>query len=268
MSEATHNETRQGPLSGTIFASDFDGTLCETDWDTGEAHFSSDDLAAIERYREAGGLFGVCTGRTIGSILETTEGVLDFDFFIVNTGSQVFAQNGELVFERSLTRDVAHELYLRYGKDAPGFVSQAETGFVCIGNESMIPGVPFVESVYDIEGKLFGVSLEYEADRESARLACEDLSSRYASRVAAFQNLGSVDIVPLGCSKGEGLRIAREALGARRSGGIGDSFNDLPLLEAADLAYTFHKSPDSVRQAADLVVGSIAEALEHFTRKA
>ncbi|MDO4537393.1 MAG: HAD-IIB family hydrolase, partial [Coriobacteriales bacterium] len=238
---------QQGRLSGTAFASDFDGTLCETDWDSGKSHFKPEDLKAIARYREAGGLFGVCTGRTIGSILEVTEGVLEFDFFIVNTGSQVFGLNQELVHESTLSHDIANELYLRYGMDAPGFVSQAETGFVCVGEDSMIPGVPAVPSVYDIEGKLFGVSLEYQDDREAARVACEDLSRRYADKVVCFQNLGSVDIVPLGCSKGEGVRIAREALGARCVGGVGDSFNDLPLLEAADLAYTFHKAPEVVR---------------------
>ena len=46
--------------------------------------------------------------------------------------------------------------------------------------------------------------------------------------------------------------------------GIGDSFNDLPMLEAADVAYTFHKSPQTVKDQAGCVVSSLVEALDDF----
>ena len=41
---------------GTAFASDFDGTLCQSDWVTGEQHFDPANLDAIRRYQADGGL--------------------------------------------------------------------------------------------------------------------------------------------------------------------------------------------------------------------
>ena len=48
--------------------------------------------------------------------------------------------------------------------------------------------------------------------------------------------------------------------------GIGDSINDLPLLEASDVSYTFPYAPEICRQRADKVVDTIVDALEDSLR--
>jgi hypothetical protein len=55
-----------------------------------------------------------------------------------------------------------------------------------------------------------------------------------------------------------------KALGVNVVAGAGDSYNDLPLLTAADVSYTFHTSPAQVRAAATNTVADLAEALGHF----
>ena len=54
----------------------------------------------------------------------------------------------------------------------------------------------------------------------------------------------------------------RDTLGDFTLYGIGDSINDLPLLEAADVSYTFPYAPEICRQRADKVVDTIVDALE------
>ena len=44
--------------------------------------------------------------------------------------------------------------------------------------------------------------------------------------------------------------------------GIGDSINDLPLLLASDVSYTFPYAPKEVQEAATKVVENIVEALD------
>ena len=44
--------------------------------------------------------------------------------------------------------------------------------------------------------------------------------------------------------------------------GIGDSLNDLPLIEAADVSYTFPYAPEEVQKKVTKVVKNIVEALE------
>ena len=71
-----------------------------------------------------------------------------------------------------------------------------------------------------------------------------------------------VDVVAAGCSKGTGIDKVREIFGIERFGGIGDSYNDLPLLEASDISFTFPDSPEELRKAADEIVLSVSDAIE------
>lgn len=254
-------------VRGTAMASDFDGTMCHSNWETGEQSFDPRNLEAIRRYQDEGGLFGVCTGRPMQSILEVLEGILDLDFYIVTTGSQVFDGNHRLLWERSIERGVAQELYERFSSPKSTMVAVSEGQFVSVGYP-MNDAMPTVPSLDDVRGTLLGVSFECLGNRDVAREVCEEINASFAGVVEGFQNLGSVDVVPAGCSKGTGVDVVRKALGLRRIAGIGDSYNDLPLLGAADVAYTFEESPAEVRDAADVVVRTLADALADFSANA
>jgi hydroxymethylpyrimidine pyrophosphatase-like HAD family hydrolase len=43
--------------------------------------------------------------------------------------------------------------------------------------------------------------------------------------------------------------------------GIGDSFNDIPMLDACDISFTFDFSDPQVQEHADYIVHSIEEAI-------
>ena len=58
----------------------------------------------------------------------------------------------------------------------------------------------------------------------------------------------------------------RETYGEIKLYGIGDSINDLPLLEASDVSYTFPYAPKSVQEKATKVVETIVDALEDSMR--
>lgn len=44
--------------------------------------------------------------------------------------------------------------------------------------------------------------------------------------------------------------------------GIGDSYNDIPMLETVDRSFTFPTSPESLTLIVDDVVDSVEEALD------
>ncbi len=44
--------------------------------------------------------------------------------------------------------------------------------------------------------------------------------------------------------------------------GIGDSYNDIPMLETVDHSFTFPTSPESLTSIVDDVVDSVEEALD------
>lgn len=248
----------------TAFASDFDGTLCESDWNLGIERFDPADLEAVRAYQAKGGLFGVCTGRPLSSIVESLRGKLELDFYIVTTGAQVLDARLGPISVHEIDRDVVARLHAQFAADDTGFVVVTDDQFVSVGGLAG-PGIERIESLTELKGSVYDVSLEFLDDEDAARVACAQVNERFGSSVAAFQNRGSVDIVPVGCSKGSGVHAVRKALGVNCIAGIGDSYNDLPLLEAADVSYTFHKAPAEVQTAADYVVDSVAEALAHFS---
>lgn len=251
--------------AGTAFASDYDGTLCQSNWVTWEEHFDPDVLDAVRGYQEAGGLFGVCTGRTLGAVTQSLEGVLTLDFYIVATGAQVFDKELRPIFQRAIDRDVASRLCEMYASSKVNVVAVADSDLVSVGSQ-FSSGVPVVGSLGELTGNLYGVSFECHGNADLARRIRDDINKCFGAAVEGFQNLGSVDVVAKGCSKGTGVQIAKEAYGVTCIAGAGDSYNDLPLLQTADVSYTFHESPQFVREAATHVVSNLADALAHFTR--
>lgn len=245
---------------GTAFASDFDGTLCQSNWETREEYFDPAVLGAVRAYQQAGGLFGICTGRPLFGVKRSLEHILVPDFYITTTGAQVHDRDLRPLFERTIDPDVAQWLANTFASEEMLVVAVTDNGFVNVGR-TFIREVPTVASIAEVEGKLLGVSLESHGNERLARAACEQINARFPDVVEGFQNLGSVDVVAKGCSKGAGVRVVREALGTPCVAGAGDSYNDLPLLTAADVSFTFHSSPAEVRAAATHVVADLAEAL-------
>jgi HAD superfamily hydrolase (TIGR01484 family) len=123
-----------------------------------------------------------------------------------------------------------------------------------------------VSSFAEIEDDIYGLSLLLGSLQE-ARQTAGEINATWDESLVAYQNTRMVDIVPAGCSKGNAVRMVRELLDVDVVAGIGDSFNDIPLLEAADVAYAFSDAPDELRLVATKTVRSAGAALEDFTRR-
>ena len=71
----------------------------------------------------------------------------------------------------------------------------------------------------------------------------------------------SIDIVRKGCSKGTGIKIIKDYYHLEKVAGIGDSYNDLPMLKVVDTAFTFKTSPQEIQKQVHYCVNDIAEAI-------
>lgn len=63
-----------------------------------------------------------------------------------------------------------------------------------------------------------------------------------------------LDIVAADSGKGNAIRWLKDYMKADVSVAFGDNFNDLPMLEAADIGVTMAESPDSLKAVVDLVL--------------
>ena len=249
-----------------LFASDFDGTLNFHDGDV----VRPADLAAIKAYQATGGLFGACTGRPLLGLEKEAQGAIPFDFYISATGATLHDAEQRLVWGASMDRAVIEEMVEAIGKpccDSFGTLVVAADDYWLVGEGSLDwPIISYAPTFDDLPGPFIGWAMGTETLAEAEEAAAQVIA-RHGDVATAYVNLASIDVVPVGCSKGSGLRRAAEHFGATLTGGIGDSFNDLPLLEAADVAYTFRSAAPEVQAAADVLVDSVAEALEDFARR-
>lgn len=234
-------------------ASDFDGTLFFPEG------FKEEDLNRIREFQKQGNLFGLCTGRDLKSILETVEGILDLDFYIVNSGACILDKNLKVIHQKCMDFEVMCEMVEHYRRHAEIYI-QANQRLYAFPENSWLPDPEeIIQSAEEVEGEIYGISLFLE-DEERAEKACRELNERYPD-LTAFQNKGDVDVVRKGCSKGEGLLLVRELMQVDEMAGIGDSYNDISMLKAASPSFTFPSSPERVRSHAQILVDSVAEAV-------
>ncbi len=248
-----------------VFASDFDGTLyfykaAEPD------RLPMESVEKIREYQEAGNLFGLCTGRQVGGLTPFITGFVEPDFFITSSGANIVDRQYEEIQKRGVDPDIAWAITNEMRAKGCRMTLDVE-GDICVFEKMDYPGKYYViTGPEDLpEGLIHQVSVHTESPEEAAKYVAL-INERFGDRVTAYQNVQEIDIAPKGCSKGKGVDVLRTYLqdtyGDIKLYGIGDSYNDLPLLEAADVSYTFTYAPEEVQKKATKVVNNIVEALE------
>ena len=243
--------------------SDFDNTLF---FRNTEEQFKAQDIFEILFFQKRGGLFGICTGRSPDSILDTIGHFMHPDFIISVSGALIIDGKGTVLDKHCLDLATTEAIYNRF-KDKALVVVHAD-GHVYALCKMEYPLQIQIESCDELPAdRIYGISMRLP-DEEAAAEAVQRIQEEFGDRAAAFQNLVNVDIVAAGCSKGTGAAKAKELFSIGKMGGIGDSFNDLPLIEAADVGFTFPTSPEALRSAADHTVLSVSQAIETLEKEA
>ena len=245
-----------------VFASDFDGTMY---FYKAEVKLPPENVEWIRRYQAAGNLFGLCTGRQVGGLTPFINGLVEPDFYITSTGANIVDRNLKPIFKRGVDRAVADAI-VKAVKPKNYRVTLDVEGDICVFAKMDYPGFYYVIDCVDNAppGLIHQLGIHTESPAEAAELSAW-VNANFGEHVNAFQNVQEVDVAPLGCTKGKGVLLLRdwmrEHYGEIKLFGIGDSINDLPLIEAADVSYTFPYAPETVQQKATKVVPTIVEAL-------
>ncbi|UTY37798.1 HAD family hydrolase [Allocoprobacillus halotolerans] len=235
-------------------ASDFDGTLYFEDG------VREHDQKAILNFQKHH-LFGLCTGRPFIGVQHYIKDIIQPDFYIVSSGACILDKDGQVLYEQTLSKDTMQAIYQQYHHQAEVSI-QADFRIYTLLKDSKIPIVQtYVETLDDVGSEhIFGLSINAKNEQQ-AKQWTQDLNETYDD-IVAFQNKEYIDIVKKGCSKGAAIQKLKELLHLDYVYGIGDSYNDIPMLESADCSFTFHDSPESVQKKATYVVSSINEAIQ------
>ena len=219
-----------------ILASDYDGTL-------NRGGISASVREAVARFRAAGNLFGIVTGRDYWMYETVARENLPIDFILAMNGAMLIATDGErageiLRVERQANngcmRWIAEHLWTHYGQSVDTVLVRDRITFradVPEGNERY---APLSRADADSPDGIKAFSqMNTRCDTEDlARRCAEEINARWGDTINALQNGVCIDIPPAGIDKGEGVARYAAAMGVPGENVYcaGDNMNDYAMI--------------------------------------
>ena len=243
-------------MKKSLILFDIDGTLLQSEIN----EIPQSTIIAISKLKEAGHQLGIATGRALFLVDERMK-QLPFDTFVTANGQHIMHQ-GSVIYENAIPTEVISSL-----------IGEAESLNMAIGllsaNRSTVTGADeAVKESFDrvsITIPEIIPNLHHEEPILQAWFFSEDfghLPEKYKDhlRFVPWLNFGA-DIVPVNGSKAEGIKALINHLPEKPEQVIafGDGFNDIEMLELADIGIAMGNAADKVKAHADFVTKSIDE---------
>ena len=276
-----------GIFSGCLLASDIDGTLMT------EGKVPARNLEAIQRFQQEGGLFTIATGRSTKAVLPV------FDFIrcncpaIVYNGGMIYDYEAQqILYERALSsadKRLCAELVPSFPQVGIEVHSGSRVYLLNRSAESdwheayerITPTCTTVEAILDQPwNKVFFALDREETFDDILRLAEPKLRESGTSYIVKTYatDRGSThyacEQMPAGVNKGTALPELARLTGVKPGHvfAIGDYYNDVELLAAADVSAVPVESPEALKRDADFIcgscaVGAVADFIEYIESK-
>ena len=240
-----------------IIASDYDGTL---------NHGGIDDKKrnAIRRWRKAGNLFGLVSGRGAPDLVDLRrKNGFECDFLLASNGAVILNPEGEILAESRCDGRLAMPL-LEFIMSIGCEWASVHTSFRCIIDErdderledeftlKTLPEIPYFNQISTI----------LPDDSEAARVT-DAVREKFGEHLNPLQNGRCIDIVSADMNKAQGLYNLLEIVGAEYDDMItvGDNINDTHMI-AEFRSYAMENAVQSIKNIADYITPGVTELIE------
>lgn len=268
-------------LNAKLIVSDFDGTLI-----TSDQRVLPEVKSAISSYISDGGIFAVCTGRMLASILPQVR-ALGLEGLVVACQGTVIAdiKSGELIRNGGLSASEAAEI-CKVLEDL-GAPINAYSG------DKLFSNIPKDNKYLKLYEKITGITAKHVSSPLSEYVSASDekwqkiaslcrpedrqkllyyLSEKFAGRYDVTCSADVlVEVSPLGDDKGSALRFLANHYGIdiKDTVAAGDNLNDLPMIIAAGTGVAVGNAVQGLKDAADYISctndeGAIAQVIKKF----
>jgi len=268
-------------LNYSLIASDLDSTMI-----TETLALPEENIAAVERVRNAGCHFAICSGRATDSILHYEE-----QLGLIGKGCYGISFNGGIVYEtdtRKVIRDIrlgdklALEILERlidYG--ANPWVYVGDTMYVTKATEWARGYARHVKTKFIVVDSLKGIDGEIsKVQVADHRTNLEKLDEHFlALGDNRYNNFFTADFLyeftAQNATKGKALAFLANHLGVSISKtiAIGDNLNDVHMIQTAGLSVAVNNARHELKALADYITerdcsqGAVAEVIEKFVLK-
>lgn len=273
--------TGKPELKCKLIISDFDGTLADT-----SNEVSEENVQAINRFVADGGIFAVCTGRILPSILPRVRQIGLKGIVIACQGSVIAdIESGKII--RNFKLNSAQSSYICSKLEGlnSNILAHTDEGFY-----TNIPdGTDYLTKYERVTGINAGhVDMPLSEFIEQKGITCQKIAALVANEEQAelFEKLTKIfgdefevtcsakvliEITPVGENKGTALKYLSEHYDVPRAltCAIGDNLNDLSMIEAAGYGVAVGNSSPALKERAKIVTvtndeHAVARVIEEY----
>ena len=244
-----------------LLATDLDGTLV-FHRAVGQA-----DAEALVRWRAAGNLLVLATGRSVRLVQHAVEVSrastsigLDYDYAVCATGTTVIDAAGQVHCTRMLEADQVRAIGDVVQAPVSVFASTLERDYVLddpigLSTDQRTPPDRFTAAPLSQVAGLGVTSMPLHIPDVRAAAALARGLEETVDGISCTRSTGFVDVTAAGESKGAGLGRLAELLAKRgvevsEVAAVGDSWNDISMFERADVPCAMAGAPGEVVEAA------------------
>lgn len=264
-----------------LIVSDFDGTLIDDN-----QQIPQKVVDAINEYVSCGGVFAVCTGRMLRSILPRVRELGLKGLVIANQGAVIAdIESGNVIKSSGMPYERVAEICRN--------IEELNNPINAYCDDNMYTDIPKDNKYLQIYENIVGVQGITVKGRMSDfvlknKLVCQKIASLVteSERDALFNELNRrlgdrfdvtcsakvlVEVSALGETKGEALKFLCDKLGIplEKSVAVGDNLNDLSMVEVAGVGVAVGNADIKLKERADFVSvsnneGAIAQIIQKY----
>ena len=247
-----------------ILASDYDGTL------NVQGVVTKENIEAITAWRAAGNLFGVVSGRNLGSIKKFVEkDNVPYDYMVGCNGSVMTDAEGNATGHRCIPARVAKALFQEIFRYPAQWVSASyDWGSVAVEASTDVRADDVCLMIDEVRlDRVLQVSGWFSSPEQAhaVRDACEAMFSGQIKGL--MPTVQSIDFVVYGTNKASGIRRLTELRGIAPEVilTVGDGENDLDMLtDPAFCGVAMQSAMPVVLQKVSRTTESVAKLIEAY----
>lgn len=271
-------------FKGCLLASDVDGTLIR------DGKVCERNIEKIKFFMSEGGMFSLASGRTPGGVSKILEQLGDISPCVMSNGTVIYDfTKDEAIHQEFISKD---DLWVteRIMEEFPDIGVQAHhvKKVLLIRNNSETADHINYEYLDAVDIDLYTAAtytwnkLIYFANDLDEYKRLYDFTAQFECN-STFVNTGGYafgierhyhEQMPKGINKASGIKKLCEMFGIKKGGyfAIGDFYNDLEMIKAADIGAVVEEAPDDIKAMADVVVGkaadgAVADFIEYLTQR-
>ncbi|MBL4934436.1 HAD family phosphatase [Clostridium sp. YIM B02515] len=250
-----------------LFVTDLDGTLLEN-----HVSITEENLDYIKKLKDLKHCFAIATGRAYDHIEALQKQYnLDVDYYILLNGALILDKRGSVINHQTIPMStieaIVEEFYnddwrIYFGTGFKSFKLNFEEGNLVNANNIVIEGI---EEIKQENISMFAMNYKKE-DTKYVDEMCKKINNKFGDKIIAYRNVSFIDIVPAGCSKGDGVDYIKEKerIPSENTFAIGDSWNDVSMFKSAQHSFTFKRAEKELQSKARYVVDTVAECIGKY----